>query len=288
MTMKNDNPNCDLSIIGYTSKVYRNDDRASEIDAGKHLIHWMGTDDLQIDRYDVRNYFNDPSQFEAECRDYRLSKEDEQIEEMCDKERYRALLYDEQEEELYKEEEEKRTKQSHSKVREYSQVSYQYNETQRHVLKYGMIPPHQTIEDTKSLEKASVASKSYSRNVPPNIAVPGSDKVIEIIDKTADCVAKHGRQMEVLIKTRQAQNEIFNFLTVGSDLNPYYEHVLEAIKSGYYKIERQELHKNNDCDHATVLFNVQSAPNVPDANYTLTDNCPYNMLVNKIHQIEKN
>uniref|UniRef100_A0A1B6HNV5 SURP motif domain-containing protein n=2 Tax=Homalodisca liturata TaxID=320908 RepID=A0A1B6HNV5_9HEMI len=112
-----------------------------------------------------------------------------------------------------------------------------------------------------------------------------------IIDKTAECVVKHGQQMEILIKTRQAQNEIFDFLTVGNYFNPYYKYVLEAIKSGRYNVETSKLDDNIDSDHisSVLSINVESAPDVFDANSCVINaNCPYSTLVNKIHLLKKN
>lgn len=59
-------------------------------------------------------------------------------------------------------------------------------------------------------------------------------KLHAIILKTAVFISQQGSQMEILIRTKQANNSQFNFLTVGEELYPYYKHVLEAIKSGKY------------------------------------------------------
>lgn len=40
----------DLLVFGYACKLFRDDDKAREIDHGKHLIPWMGEDSLKIDR----------------------------------------------------------------------------------------------------------------------------------------------------------------------------------------------------------------------------------------------
>lgn len=47
----------DLSVFGYACKLFRDDERAREIDQGKLLIPWMGNESLMIDRSVVRSRF---------------------------------------------------------------------------------------------------------------------------------------------------------------------------------------------------------------------------------------
>lgn len=41
--------------------------------------------------------------------------------------------------------------------------------------------------------------------------------------------------MEIIVKTRQANNEKLGFMHVGSPLNPYYNFILDRIKHGRYR-----------------------------------------------------
>lgn len=43
--------NEDMSVFGYQCKLYRDDDKYRWIQSGKHLIPWMGRDELRIDRF---------------------------------------------------------------------------------------------------------------------------------------------------------------------------------------------------------------------------------------------
>lgn len=40
----------DLLVFGYACKLFRDDEKAAEIDQGKLLIPWMGDDSIKIDR----------------------------------------------------------------------------------------------------------------------------------------------------------------------------------------------------------------------------------------------
>lgn len=40
----------DLLVFGYACNIYRDNERAKQIDHGKHLIPWMNDNSLKIDR----------------------------------------------------------------------------------------------------------------------------------------------------------------------------------------------------------------------------------------------
>jgi hypothetical protein len=50
-------------VIGYGSKLFRDDDAALYVDAEKHMIHWRDREDLTVDRYDGRCLLDDYSCF---------------------------------------------------------------------------------------------------------------------------------------------------------------------------------------------------------------------------------
>jgi len=57
--------------------------------------------------------------------------------------------------------------------------------------------------------------------------------------KTALFISQHGSQLEILIKTKQANNPQFAFLSIDEPLHQYYKFVLDAIKNGKYNPEKQ-------------------------------------------------
>lgn len=67
----------------------------------------------------------------------------------------------------------------------------------------------------------------------------------QIVMKTASFVAKQGLQMEILLKTKQANNTQFDFLNFDNHLNPYYKHLIQLIRDNkidpmVYLIEPKE------------------------------------------------
>ena len=63
---------------------------------------------------------------------------------------------------------------------------------------------------------------------------PKTQKQNAIIEKTASFVAKQGNQMEIVIKTKQKDNQQFDFLNYENILNRYYRHMIKMIKNGRY------------------------------------------------------
>lgn len=79
------------------------------------------------------------------------------------------------------------------------------------------------------------------------ILQPATMKLHAIIEKTATFVSQHGSQMEIVIKTKQKDNPQFQFLNFDSGLNPYYKHMVSAIKSGRYKPKAKRERRDSGC-----------------------------------------
>lgn len=63
---------------------------------------------------------------------------------------------------------------------------------------------------------------------------PATTKTHAIIERTANFVSKQGAQFEIVLKAKQAGNSQFDFLRFDHYLNPYYKHILRAMKEGRY------------------------------------------------------
>lgn len=69
---------------------------------------------------------------------------------------------------------------------------------------------------------------------------PESQRHADIIERTAHFVARQGPQMEILIKAKQADNAMFNFLSFDDPLQPFFRHMVVMIKAGRYTIGPQK------------------------------------------------
>ena len=78
-----------------------------------------------------------------------------------------------------------------------------------------------------------------------------------IIEKTAAFISQHGGQMEIVIKTKQKDNPQFEFLNYDSELNPYYRHMVSAIKGGRYKPKPGERKRTSSESHTQTTLQLQ-------------------------------
>ncbi|XP_063930077.1 splicing factor, suppressor of white-apricot homolog isoform X2 [Zophobas morio] len=279
----------DLLVFGYACKLFRDDDKASYIDKGHHLIPWMGDEKLKIDRYDCRGALSDLSPYEASREGFDamrwlgLSESERKLEQLCDKERYYSLHINEEEEQMYKEEEQKRQKAN--------EFQYSYD-----------VPTDPAQEMAPTVPEAEEKDEKFvpppNLDVPVDIAIPKTLKENIRIEKTALFVCKQGPQMEILIKAKQADNPQFGFLNQGHQLYKYYRHVLTAIKSGRYQVTsslKKEEKREESTDTSTTeehylhpsLVSTTSQPDVqtsaiPTIPYKPSANCSYSQLVNRI------
>ncbi|XP_026838866.1 protein suppressor of white apricot isoform X2 [Drosophila erecta] len=291
----------ELLVFGYACKIFRDDEKAREMDHGKQLIPWMGDVNLKIDRYDVRGALCELAPHEAPPGGYGnrleyLSAEEQRAEQLCEEERYLFLYNNEEELRLRQEEDLKRLQQETSGG-SYSQVGFQYDgqSAASTSLSGSSTAPSQLSPDSEESELPFVLPYTLMMAPPLDMQLPETMKQHAIIEKTARFIATQGAQMEILIKAKQANNTQFDFLTQGGHLQPYYRHLLAAIKAAKFPpapetpLDQQNTDKEA---HSTDEHNEDAAggrrnPNqvvitVPTIKYKPSANCAYTQLISKI------
>ncbi|XP_073727458.1 splicing factor, suppressor of white-apricot homolog isoform X2 [Misgurnus anguillicaudatus] len=228
----------ELLVFGYACKLFRDDERAGYHDQGKHLIPWMGDKKIMIDRYDGRGHLHDLSEYDAGSwnHDYQLSEEEARIEALCDEERYLAMHTDLLEEEARQEEEYKRLSEALADEGTYNAVAFRYSADY-----YDPSQPTEEEEANKETDQETQEEESEEPfvappglSIPPDVELPATTKTHAIIERTANFVCKQGAQFEIVLKAKQSGNSQFDFLRFDHYLNPYYKHILRAMKEGRY------------------------------------------------------
>ncbi|XP_029300208.1 LOW QUALITY PROTEIN: splicing factor, suppressor of white-apricot homolog [Cottoperca gobio] len=240
----------DLLVFGYACKLFPDDERALYHENGKHLIPWMGDKSIMIDRYDGRGHLHDLSEYDSGSwnTSYQLSEEEARIEALCDEERYLALHTDLLEEEARQEEEYKRLSEALADEGTYTAVAFKYSAD--------YYDPSQPTEEEDANRESEEAEAEESEEpfvappglaVPPDVELPATIKTHNIIERTANFVSQQGAQFEIVLKAKQSGNSQFDFLCFDHYLNPYYKHILRAMKEGRYNLlKKQEQESHSD------------------------------------------
>ncbi|KAK4019383.1 hypothetical protein OUZ56_001406 [Daphnia magna] len=202
---------------------------------------------LQICRYDARGTLFDLKSHETPQGGYDrtegLTSEEKRIERLCDEERYFALYKDEEEEAVIKEEEIKRLNQDLNEVTSeevsYHQVPFSYNTTSE-ADDSNLSPREAPLQSTLGQLGDAVYVPPPILDVPPDIIVPPTQKLARIIEKTANFISSQGTQMEIIVKAKQANNPMFQFLHFDTALHPFYRHILAAIRNGSYFVPAED------------------------------------------------
>ncbi|KAM4635202.1 splicing factor, suppressor of white-apricot homolog isoform 2-T2 [Polymixia lowei] len=227
----------DLLVFGYACKVFRDDERALFHEHGEHLIPWMGDKNIMIDRYDGRGHLHGLSEYDSGSwnTSYQLSEEEARIEALCDEERYLAMHTDLLEEEARQEEEYKRLSEALADEGTYNAVAFKYSADY-----YDPSQPTEEEEANREHEEAEAEDSEEpfvappGLTIPPDVELPATTKTHAIIERTANFVCQQGAQFEIVLKAKQSGNSQFDFLRFDHYLNPYYKHILRAMKEGRY------------------------------------------------------
>ncbi|XP_059147044.1 splicing factor, suppressor of white-apricot homolog isoform X2 [Physella acuta] len=220
----------------------------------KHHIIWYFKN-----RYDGRGHLYDLAAHDSEKiedKNPALTEEEEAIEKACEEERYLELHTDLREAQIYEEEEWKRYYLSLQEG--YKAVGFSYDEQYSEGQEQALYTEPVKEED----DKPFVPSEELQ--LPSDIQLPKCGKHNARIEKTANFIAQHGIQMEIMLKTKQAGNPQFDFLHFENELNPYYKHVLGMIKSGKYKPteEEEDIKKEEENNHSYLHPSLSSLSSV--------------------------
>lgn len=202
----------DLEVVGRHALLFDDDASAAFVNSKEALVEWNS---LSIDRYDVRHLLSGPPPPRSRRRPPLLS--DASLEPDLDRERYLDLPppSDEQEQDTGKDVETVVDGGFHA-------VSFTYGNPDE-------------VTALKNNEAESVfrppfpVPESLIQNLPP------TEKVHQIIARTAMFVSKHGGQSEIVLRVKQGDNPTFGFLMPDHHLHPYFRFIVdhqELLKSG--------------------------------------------------------
>ncbi|KAL8509907.1 hypothetical protein ACS0TY_016940 [Phlomoides rotata] len=194
----------DLEVEGRHALFFDDDPMAAFVNSADALVEWHS---LQIDRYDVRHLLSAPPPPRRRTRNFESKSSDEIL---IDQERYLDLPSD-----SYPPEVEDDEKPSASDS--YRSVGFSYANTD-------------DSADQKNTD-GGMESAGYFPPfpVPGNMvqSLPPTEKVHQIIARTALFVSKNGGQTEIVLRVKQGNNPAFGFLMPDHHLHAYFKYLVE-------------------------------------------------------------
>jgi len=270
-----------LLVFGYACKLFRDDSKALSLETGDHLIPWMGDSSIKIDRYDGRGHLYSLSQYESKAGASEVLGElEKHEEELCEEERWRSLHTDDMEEKIKEEEEIKRSKNG-------AQFQFNYDESTE---SSGTIFGPENTTNPEDIDDDEPYHATEDLLLPADIATPPTEKLFNVIEKTALLIAKQGPQMEILLKAKQAGNPVFDFLSLEHHLHSFYKHLLMMVKTKQYKKKEVPppavslVPQYSDMAHMTPDL----APKIVSIPYKRSEDCSYSQLITKLQKFAPN
>ncbi|XP_078445868.1 SWAP (Suppressor-of-White-APricot)/surp domain-containing protein [Wolffia australiana] len=211
--LQEDERRVDLEVLGRRVLLFDDDSTAAFVSSSDALVPWCGGDpSLLIDRFDARHLLQKiPSRgsYKSLKSEDNLFESDGVSRIELDGERYRDLVNVEDGPD--------REDDSKENVREsdsYRTVPFSYN----------------SCEDSKYQEQG-LESSCYRPpfHVPDYLlsSLPPTEKVHQIIARTAKFVSEHGGQTEIILRVKQGGNPTFGFLMPDNRLHPYFRFLVE-------------------------------------------------------------
>ncbi|TYG72021.1 hypothetical protein ES288_D05G446400v1 [Gossypium darwinii] len=212
----------DLEVVGRHALLFDDDAMAAFVNSPEALVDWNS---LAIDSYDVRHLLSGPPPPRKRRR--HLSSPsltaDDTLESDLDRERYLDLpppspsLPDQQDGE--------NNEEPAAAGGLYNAVSFSYGNT-------GESNEQKDADVESSFRPPFPVPETLLQNLPP------TEKVHQIMARTAIFVSKHGGQSEIVLRVKQGDNPTFGFLMPDHRLHPYFR----------FLVDHQELLSSNSID----------------------------------------
>ncbi|XP_059301088.1 uncharacterized protein LOC132053192 isoform X1 [Lycium ferocissimum] len=199
----------DLEVVGRHALLFDDDAMSAFVNSNDALVEWNS---LQIDRYDVRHLLSSPPPSRRRSNTCSSSSNlvDGSIQSELDHERYLDLPLPSDEPEVEEGEQPVDTGA-------YRAVGFSYGSTK-------------DSADGKSSEVCQESSDFHpSFPVPESLlqSLPPTEKLHQIIARTALFVSKHGGQSEIVLRVKQGNNPTFGFLMPEHGLHPYFRFLVD-------------------------------------------------------------
>lgn len=182
----------------------------------------------------------------------------------------------------------------------YNQVAFSYDQQDQQPQEIGPKIDESAINNTESDEEAKFIPIE-SLQIPPDMELPPTVKLNQIIEKTAKFISTQGAQMEILLKTKQAANPQFNFLNHDGQYNPYYRHILLMMKNNTYpwhelsttseteNSDEKSIENASENGNSTATNGVSTTTTtntspvfIPKMQYKPSAECTYTQIISKI------
>ncbi|TMW99070.1 hypothetical protein EJD97_003078 [Solanum chilense] len=197
----------DLEVVGRHALFFDDDSLAAFVNSGDALVDWNS---LQIDRYDVRHLLSAPPPSRRRPNSSSSSNlVDASIQLELDQERYLDLPLPSDEPDLEEGDES-------ADAGAYRAVGFSYGNTD-------------DLADRRSSEVQESSGFRPSFQVPESLlqCLPPTEKLHQIIARTALFVSKHGGQSEIVLRVKQGNNPTFGFLMPDHGLHAYFRYLVD-------------------------------------------------------------
>ncbi|PKA64669.1 putative splicing factor 3A subunit 1 [Apostasia shenzhenica] len=255
----------DLEVEGRHALLFDDDATAAFVNSREALVPWNHDAALLIDRYDVRHLLDRiPPRPTGPLRRQRY------LEDACDgislveldHERYQDLPPSGDEEEGLDSEVRKKTNATDSAT--YQAVPFSYGDNNKSVWQV----------NSESAEYCSVFNPPFT--VPESLLshLPPTEKLHQIMAKTAIFVSEHGGQSEIVLRVKQGDNPTFGFLMPDNHLHSYFRYLVDhphLLKSDCIANKREDDKKRDSLAHEggalSLLGSVYGTAEEDDASF---------------------